>query len=259
MRGPADVVQNVLQTVSPTYAASISKNPNADASLPCTSAHELAFQIGGKMFPVDPRDFISATNANSAKNCVADTLVSTDPPGIGALFSWSLGDPFFKSCVHRLFFLASLVTRSLLILAHSSRFIMVTSRTPLWIPLESGFFRRYHQMQASCCKQPLMPPRQVGEAWNVRVTLIIQSCQIHVSYVIASCSATLEAAPTASAATASAVTISPLSASSVPSSVPSSTSTKPSNHQASGGSTTYACMGNLGYVWFITIAFILFF
>lgn len=32
-----------------------------------------------------------------ATTCIANNLVSTDPPSSGALFSWSLGDPFFKS------------------------------------------------------------------------------------------------------------------------------------------------------------------
>ena len=29
---------------------------------------------------------------------VASNVVATDPPGFGALFQWSLGDPFFKRC-----------------------------------------------------------------------------------------------------------------------------------------------------------------
>lgn len=51
------------------------------------------------MFPVDPRDFIGELRNNDAKDCVADNLVSTDPPRMGSLYSWSLGDPFLKSCV----------------------------------------------------------------------------------------------------------------------------------------------------------------
>jgi hypothetical protein len=51
------------------------------------------------MFPIDPRDLPGPVSANDASNCVVDNLVSTDAPGIGALFRWSLGDPFMKSCV----------------------------------------------------------------------------------------------------------------------------------------------------------------
>ncbi|KAI0632241.1 acid protease [Trametes polyzona] len=93
MRGPSDVVNNILSTVSPAYAA----NPNAQPLLPCDEGHTLSFQIGGKLFPVDPRDFISQHKRGDATNCVASSVVSTDPPSLGALFSWNLGDPFLKS------------------------------------------------------------------------------------------------------------------------------------------------------------------
>jgi len=94
IRGPTDVVNNILTTVSPKYnPASTSSVP----SLPCTSAHTLAFQIGGKMFPIDPRDFISDETSTDTTTCEASSVVPTDPPGVGALFSWSLGDPFMKS------------------------------------------------------------------------------------------------------------------------------------------------------------------
>ncbi|EMD40177.1 hypothetical protein CERSUDRAFT_104024 [Gelatoporia subvermispora B] len=93
LRGPQDVVNNVLSTVSPAFAADSSAAP----TLPCSSAHTLAFQIGGTLFPVDPRDFVSQNDTGDAENCVADNLVATDPPSVGTLFSWSLGDPFLKS------------------------------------------------------------------------------------------------------------------------------------------------------------------
>lgn len=51
------------------------------------------------MFPVDPRDFIGQYQENDAMTCVADNLVTTDAPRFGALFRWSLGDPFFRSYV----------------------------------------------------------------------------------------------------------------------------------------------------------------
>lgn len=93
LRGPQDVVSNVLNAVSPAYAA----NPSASPTFPCATAHTLAFKIGGNMFPVDPRDFVSQNNSGDATTCVASNIVSTDPPSAGALFSWSLGDPFMKS------------------------------------------------------------------------------------------------------------------------------------------------------------------
>ncbi|KAK0187646.1 aspartic peptidase domain-containing protein [Armillaria mellea] len=94
LRGPSDVVKNILSTVSSSYNAS---NAFSQAVLPCATAHTLSFQIGGKMFPIDPRDFIGDLSSDDATNCVADNLVSTDPPGQGSLYRWSLGDPFFKS------------------------------------------------------------------------------------------------------------------------------------------------------------------
>ncbi|OCH87952.1 acid protease [Obba rivulosa] len=93
MRGPQDIVNSVLSSVSPAYAADSSAAP----VLPCSSAHTLAFQIGGTLFPVDPRDFVSPNSTGDAETCVADNLVATDPPSVGTLFSWSLGDPFLKS------------------------------------------------------------------------------------------------------------------------------------------------------------------
>lgn len=72
-------------------------NPNVVPTYPCAVPHTLAFQIGGKTFPVDPRDFMSQVALRDASVCAADNVVATDPPSRGALFSWSLGDPFFKS------------------------------------------------------------------------------------------------------------------------------------------------------------------
>ncbi|EIW59326.1 acid protease [Trametes versicolor FP-101664 SS1] len=93
IRGPSDVVNNILSTVSPAYAADSSASP----LLPCDEGHNLTFQIGGKLFPVDPRDFVAQNKQGDAANCVASNVVSTDAPSVGALFSWNLGDPFLKS------------------------------------------------------------------------------------------------------------------------------------------------------------------
>ncbi|KAI9443354.1 acid protease [Lactarius indigo] len=93
IRGPQDVVNSVLKGVSSAFAA----NSDASPTFPCKVPHTLAFQIGGKTFPVDPRDFMSQNKIGDVSTCVANNLVATDPPQSGALFSWSLGDPFFKS------------------------------------------------------------------------------------------------------------------------------------------------------------------
>lgn len=93
IRGPQDAVNFILRSVSSVFAA----NSNAAPTFPCTVPHNLAFQIGGKTFPVDPRDFMSQNRAGDVSTCVANNVVATDPPQRGALFSWSLGDPFFKS------------------------------------------------------------------------------------------------------------------------------------------------------------------
>ncbi|KAJ6494942.1 aspartic peptidase domain-containing protein [Mycena vulgaris] len=93
LRGPSDVVNNILGSISPSYDPTV---PNS-ATLACAKAHNLSFMIGGKMFPIDPRDLIGPVSANDAETCVVDNIVATDAPGFGALFRWSLGDPFLKS------------------------------------------------------------------------------------------------------------------------------------------------------------------
>ncbi|KAF8887145.1 aspartic peptidase domain-containing protein [Infundibulicybe gibba] len=93
LRGPTDVVNNILTTVSPNYDPTKAKEPK----VPCNVPHTLAFKIGGKMFPVDPRDFISPDKTGDSTTCLADNIVPTDPPSPSTLFRWSLGDPFFKS------------------------------------------------------------------------------------------------------------------------------------------------------------------
>jgi hypothetical protein len=90
-------VQNILTTVSPSFNPSSTDEP----VIPCNVPHTLSFQIGGKIFPVDPRNFISPSPiAGDTTNCIVENVVATDPPSMGALFSWNLGDPFFKSCAN---------------------------------------------------------------------------------------------------------------------------------------------------------------
>ncbi|KAH9846730.1 acid protease [Lenzites betulinus] len=95
LRGPTDVVNNILSKVSPAFAADSSARP----LLPCTDGHELAFGIGGKRFPVDPRDFVAQgpVDNTGTPQCSADNIVGTDAPQSGALFSWNIGDPLMKS------------------------------------------------------------------------------------------------------------------------------------------------------------------
>jgi len=83
LRGPADIVQLIQSKLGLTF--------------PCNEPHTLSFQIGGKLFPVDPRDFATQKFVDSVSSCRAN-LVATDPPAVGSyLYSWSLGDPFLKS------------------------------------------------------------------------------------------------------------------------------------------------------------------
>ncbi|KAJ7342523.1 aspartic peptidase domain-containing protein [Mycena albidolilacea] len=94
LRGPSDVVSNILGTISPNnYSPGY---PNS-AILACAKAHNLAFKIGGRMFPIDPRDLPSPVSTVDASTCMINKLVATDAPGLGALFRWNLGDPFMKS------------------------------------------------------------------------------------------------------------------------------------------------------------------
>ncbi|KAL0071099.1 hypothetical protein AAF712_001657 [Marasmius tenuissimus] len=84
IRGPADSIQFIQRAIG------------GGSRFSCSTPHTLSFEIGGKMFPVDPRDFISPKD--NTRQCGMN-VVATDTPheGGGYLFSWSLGDPFLKS------------------------------------------------------------------------------------------------------------------------------------------------------------------
>ena len=101
LRGPADVVDNIQSKLG------------GNGSFPCSEPHTIAFSIGGKLFPVDPRDFIQQVYENDVVTCTS-MLTSTDPPSTGQLSSWSLGDPFLKRwvlcCVLRVLFFFCLVS-----------------------------------------------------------------------------------------------------------------------------------------------------
>jgi hypothetical protein len=97
LRGPEDVVADILHKASPTHS-----HGGSSPVVPCNVPQMLAFEIGGKMFPVDPRDFMSQLNPTDANNCHLDNIVPADPPSPGSLFQWNLGTPFFRSYVYRI-------------------------------------------------------------------------------------------------------------------------------------------------------------
>ncbi|KAJ6523800.1 aspartic peptidase domain-containing protein [Mycena sp. CBHHK59/15] len=72
LRGPADVVKVINAQLG-----------GSASSFPCFTPHH------ARMFPVDPRDFISQAFDGEVTDCVAN--------GQGYQYSWSLGDPFLKS------------------------------------------------------------------------------------------------------------------------------------------------------------------
>ena len=87
IHGPQDVVSYIQQRLSPIRSFS------------CSEPHNLSFQIGGKIFPVDPRDFATQASGNVIDGCVS-TLITTDSPSVGNfLFSWVLGVPFLKGWI----------------------------------------------------------------------------------------------------------------------------------------------------------------
>ncbi|KAI0760509.1 aspartic peptidase domain-containing protein [Fomes fomentarius] len=92
INGSEDVVNALLQTVSPS--SSVANPP----TFPCDTPHNLTFQIGGKHFPVDPRDFVSQpTKPGNATACAATVGSTSRAPTDSALYSWILGAPFLKS------------------------------------------------------------------------------------------------------------------------------------------------------------------
>jgi len=88
IRGPQDVLSEIYQRLGTSQQGMI----------PCSEPHTLAFEIGGQMFPIDPRDFIQPAQQGDLNGCWPN-IVATDPPAKGFLYSWSFGDPFLKSVV----------------------------------------------------------------------------------------------------------------------------------------------------------------
>jgi hypothetical protein len=154
-------VQNILTTVSPSFNPSSTDEP----VIPCNVPHTLSFQIGGKIFPVDPRDFISPSPiAGDTTNCIVDNVVATDPPSMGALFSWNLGDPFFKSYAkcHRSFCMLTHMCTAMLL--HST---MATSPTPQLTLPALAFFQQCQVMPTVFWRQQFRTRSKTGVTLNV--------------------------------------------------------------------------------------------
>lgn len=91
LAGPQNVVSSIFSSISSSSSSSLS----GSKSISCNTPVKLNYVIGGKPFPVDPRDFLG--QQIDATNCIAGTLLPTDAPAPGGLMSWILGDPFMKS------------------------------------------------------------------------------------------------------------------------------------------------------------------
>jgi len=91
--GPQDTVSHIQQLLG------------ANGVFNCAEPHNLSFEIGGKIFPVDPRDFATQAASSSAEFC-ASNLFITDSPVAGStfLYSWVLGVPFLKGVISSFYF-----------------------------------------------------------------------------------------------------------------------------------------------------------
>ncbi|KAK0471167.1 aspartic peptidase domain-containing protein [Armillaria novae-zelandiae] len=69
IRGPSDIIDAIHTQLGGTEFS-------------CSTPHILAFQIGGKMFPIDPRDFIVQAFADNVDICAAN-IAATDTPVLG--------------------------------------------------------------------------------------------------------------------------------------------------------------------------------
>lgn len=89
--GPADVVKAIQDRIG------------NGGKYDCAKPHTLAFKIGGKIFPVDPRDFFFSADG-LLKECTQMVDVKGTPTeGDADQVSWILGDSFLKRWV-RLYF-----------------------------------------------------------------------------------------------------------------------------------------------------------
>ena len=96
IRGPLDVIEQITQRIFGVNSTSYNCSP-----------HTLAFEFGGKLFPVDPRDLVSQDTRDSSKTtadnsplCTLNLDVNGDLPTNNTndyLYSWKLGSPFLRS------------------------------------------------------------------------------------------------------------------------------------------------------------------
>ncbi|KAF8885385.1 aspartic peptidase domain-containing protein [Gymnopilus junonius] len=92
IRGPSDLISLIQSKLGPKGQFS------------CSQPHTLAFKIGGVLFPVDPRDFVTQALVNDVKTCEAN-LAATDAPQAGGYqFQWSVGTPFLKSVLSAFYY-----------------------------------------------------------------------------------------------------------------------------------------------------------
>ena len=84
-------MQTLLKKVS-------SSKDLSQPTLPCSTAHNLTFQIGGKLFPIDPRDFASPAASGTGTTCIANVRPMDDDLKTDTdQWTWVLGTPFLKS------------------------------------------------------------------------------------------------------------------------------------------------------------------
>ncbi|PIL23083.1 hypothetical protein GSI_14391 [Ganoderma sinense ZZ0214-1] len=112
-----NVTDNTTRTSHPTLSAAIDIHNNhlvapnggfgaiqhalgSDLYLDCSKPYNLTFQIGGKLFPVDPRDFYTSLGGGNTARCspnVEDRSLSLSYDEQKAPYNWTLGVPFLKS------------------------------------------------------------------------------------------------------------------------------------------------------------------
>lgn len=82
MGGPKNAIHAILDATSRTPA--------------CNFSHTFSFQIGGKLFPVAPQDFLQVPTGNR-RGCKASVEVIDSLMSNWSLYSWRLGSAFLRS------------------------------------------------------------------------------------------------------------------------------------------------------------------
>ncbi|GJJ14362.1 hypothetical protein Clacol_008626 [Clathrus columnatus] len=92
--GPQNVVNKIYSTIA-SSPQNLDPTGSTPPEIPCNVPVALTFVIGGKQFPLDPRDFF--LQQSSTETCNADALQLMDTPSPTALMSWVLGATFMRS------------------------------------------------------------------------------------------------------------------------------------------------------------------